>query len=54
MPTYEFECQECEHKFSLIRSISEHEKEKVACPECKKENVKQVISAFMVKTARKS
>ena len=32
MPTYDYECDACEHKFELFQSISEPVKKK--CPEC--------------------
>jgi putative FmdB family regulatory protein len=54
MPTYEYECQQCKKKFTLIQSISEHGKTKVACPKCKSAKVKQSISVFTTKTSRKS
>jgi putative FmdB family regulatory protein len=54
MPTYEYECQQCNKKFTLIESISEHGKTKVACPKCKGAKVKQSISVFTTKTSRKS
>ncbi len=54
MPTYEYECLNCKKKFTLIQSISEHEKGKASCPKCKSAKVKQIISAFTAKTSRKS
>jgi putative FmdB family regulatory protein len=54
MPTYEYECQACNKKFTLIQSISEHGKTKVVCPKCKSAKVKQSISVFTTKTSRKS
>jgi putative FmdB family regulatory protein len=54
MPTYEYECQACNRKFTLIQSISEHGKTKVTCPKCKSAKVKQRISGFTTKTSRKS
>ncbi|MCX5834413.1 MAG: zinc ribbon domain-containing protein [Deltaproteobacteria bacterium] len=54
MPTYEYLCGDCKHKFILIMSIYEHDKKKVACPKCRKKNVKQRISTFLTKTSRKS
>ena len=54
MPTYEFECQDCKSNFSMIMSMAEHEKGKVACPACKSKNVRQIISTFITKTSRKS
>ncbi len=54
MPTYEYACEACKKKFSLIQSFSEHETAKVACPKCKSKKVKQQISTFVTKTSRKS
>jgi putative FmdB family regulatory protein len=54
MPTYEYECLDCKKKFSVILSISEHEKTKVSCPKCKGKKIQQSISLFMTKTSRKS
>ena len=54
MPTYEYECQACNKKFTVIQSISEHEKAKASCPKCKSAKVKQSISLFTTKTSRKS
>jgi putative FmdB family regulatory protein len=54
MPTYEYLCEACKKKFSLIQSFSEHDKGKVICPKCKSNKVKQQISLFTTKTSRKS
>jgi len=54
MATYEYRCEGCNHKFSLVQRISEHDKAKVTCPKCKGPKVKQQISSFQVKTSRKS
>jgi len=54
MPTYEFKCEKCKKAFSMVRSISEHAKSKVACPKCKSKKIQQIISVFMAKTSRKS
>jgi putative FmdB family regulatory protein len=54
MPTYEYECQDCKKKFTVIQSISEHGKTKSSCPKCKSAKVKQSISTFTTKTSRKS
>ena len=35
MPTYEYVCEKCKKNFSLLLSITEHEKKKIRCPECK-------------------
>jgi putative FmdB family regulatory protein len=43
MPTYDYECQACGHKFELFQSIkAEPIKE---CPVCKKNKVHRLIGA---------
>ena len=55
MPTYEYRCEACDHDFSVIRTLEEHEKGKPACPKCKeKKGVKRLISVFSAQTSRKS
>lgn len=41
MPTYDYECDACNHKFELYQSISA-EPEKT-CPECKKKKLRRLI-----------
>jgi putative FmdB family regulatory protein len=33
MPTYEYECQKCHHRFELFQSIKD--KPKTSCPNCR-------------------
>lgn len=54
MPTYEYRCESCKHTFSLVQTIAEHDKGKVACPKCSKKDVKQLVSAFLTQTSKKS
>jgi putative FmdB family regulatory protein len=54
MPTYEYQCLNCNKVFTLMMSISEYEKGKVTCPQCGKGRVKQLITEFMVHTSKKS
>lgn len=54
MPTYDFKCEKCKKPFSLVLSLSEYGKQKIACPKCKGTEVKRQISIFQVKTSRKS
>ena len=42
MPTYEYECQECDHKFEAFQSITDAPLEK--CPKCEGK-VRKLISA---------
>ncbi len=43
MPTYEYECSACGHRFEEFQSIKA--KPTVVCPKCKKRKVKRLISA---------
>jgi putative FmdB family regulatory protein len=54
MPVYEYQCQGCRHQFTVVLSITEHDKLKVECPKCKSKRVEQRLSAFYAKTAKKS
>lgn len=54
MPIYDFNCEKCKKKFTLVMSISEYEKTKFRCPKCKSTRVKQAIMPFQVVTSRKS
>ena len=54
MPTYDFKCEKCNKKFTLIISLSEYEKKKFRCPKCKSTRVKQQITSFQAVTSKKS
>ena len=43
MPTYEYECPDCDHTFELFQSMSA--KPVKACPECNKRKVRRLIGA---------
>ena len=43
MPTYEYECEACEHRFERFQSMTD--KPVKTCPECKKRRVKRLIGA---------
>src|SRR5687767_8343281 len=43
MPTYDYECQACEHKFEHFQGINDPHLTK--CPECKKPKLKRLIGA---------
>ena len=46
MPTYEYQCEECDHNFEIVKMISDpHES---MCPKCKKLTLYQVISPSTV------
>lgn len=57
MPTYEFLCQKCGKAFEQILSIEEYEHRKdkaIKCLKCGSSRVARQISAFQVKTSKKS
>ena len=54
MPTYEYLCEKCTKNFSVIMSMSEHDKGEITCPDCKGTSIIQQYSAFYAKTSRKS
>ena len=41
MPTYDYECDNCGHKFELFQSISDPVQRK--CPECKKPKLRRLF-----------
>jgi putative FmdB family regulatory protein len=43
MPTYDYLCQKCEHKFEQMQSITANSLRK--CPECGKMSLKRLIGA---------
>ncbi len=54
MPTYEYRCEKCGKAFSVIMSISEHDRAKVHCKHCKSKRVVQQLSVVSIKTSIKS
>ena len=44
MPIFDFECRECGNKFDLM--IFNADKDKVKCPKCTSNNIKQLLSGF--------
>jgi len=43
MPTYDYQCDACEHKFEAFQSISEDPLTK--CPKCKKKKLRRLFGA---------
>jgi putative FmdB family regulatory protein len=41
MPTYDYECDKCGHRFELFQSITENPKRK--CPECRKSTLRRLF-----------
>ena len=55
MPAYEYKCEKCQVIFMEIQTFSKHDRhEKVKCPKCGSQRVRQLISAVNVQTSKKS
>jgi len=54
MPHYEYLCQACHKKFSLILTVAEHDRRKIKCPKCGSTKVEQQWAAFYATTSKKS
>ena len=48
MPTYDYQCMKCGHRFTVLTSISE--KDQVVCPQCRSRDVSQLFTGCGVKT----
>ena len=55
MAYYEFECQECQKKFTLKQTFAEHDRERTPkCPKCGSAKVEHLVVAVHVQTGKKS
>lgn len=54
MPVYDYHCKACGKSFEIVLTLTEHEKQKVACPKCGSKRVEQEPAAFFAVTSRKS
>jgi putative FmdB family regulatory protein len=54
MPQYDYKCTKCKKSFTVVMSVSEHDKKKVKCPKCRSTMVKPVYSGFVAMTSKKS
>jgi len=54
MPQYEYLCLACKKNFSLVLTLAEYDKGKIACPKCGSAKVEQQWAAFFATTSKKS
>jgi len=54
MPNYEFQCQNCNKKYSVSLSVKEREERKFKCPKCGSRKSQPVFGGFYAKTSKKS
>jgi putative FmdB family regulatory protein len=52
VPTYEFQCDKCGRRFTVIRPIGAARAP--ACPKCRSKDTHQMPTAFYAKTIKKS
>jgi putative FmdB family regulatory protein len=54
MPLYEYLCKKCDKHFTVTMTVSEHDKKRILCPDCKNAKVVPQFQSFFAKTSRKS
>jgi len=54
MPVYEFNCNDCGHKFTVTETFKEHEQHHEKCPKCGSKKIAQMMSEVYAKTSKKS
>jgi len=54
MPQYEYLCLACKKNFSVVLTLAEYDKGKIACPKCHSSKVEQQWAAFFATTSKKS
>ena len=54
MPTYEYRCSKCGRVFERHERLAEHAKTPPRCPNCNREEVQPVVTAFFAQTSKKS
>jgi putative FmdB family regulatory protein len=54
MPSYEYQCQRCRKRFTVVQRISQHTGRSPACPKCRSKATRQLLTAFYAKTVKKS
>lgn len=54
MATYEYRCDRCHKRFTVVQAISAHGRRTPACPKCRSRSTRQLLSTFYAKTVKKS
>jgi len=54
MPTYEYQCKDCNKKFEVYIELSKLDKTRPVCPKCGKRRVVRLMSGFSAQTDSKS
>jgi putative FmdB family regulatory protein len=48
MPTYEYRCEECHHRFEVFLTYDEYDQSYVHCPKCGSDQVKRRIGRIRI------
>jgi putative FmdB family regulatory protein len=54
MPTYDYTCKACKKHFTVTLTMTEHDKKRITCPQCKSRKVEQRLTTFFAVTSKKS
>jgi putative FmdB family regulatory protein len=54
MPVYEYRCKDCKQQFEMVLTFSEHDQEKVSCPNCGGKRIEQQPASFFEVTESKN
>ena len=54
MPTYEYRCNDCNHKFELFLSYQEYENTVISCPSCGAAGPERIIRPVRISRAEKT
>ena len=53
MPIYEYECQDCDHRFERIFMSPDDRPDEMTCPECGGSDVRRLFSAPSVRVGER-
>jgi putative FmdB family regulatory protein len=54
VPTYEYQCEKCRKRFTIVEHISAHTRRSPTCPKCRSRATRQLLTPFYAKTVKKS
>ena len=54
MPTYDYRCEECHHRFEIFLSYSEYDQAEVRCPKCSGNKVMRRIGRIRIAKSEES
>ena len=54
MPTYEYRCTHCNHKFEIFLTYQEYETASVTCPQCGQAEPERIIKPVRIARAEKA